>query len=176
MGICILLSRNPLKSGQGFNEKRRAAECEYGFSPEVVIPLNRVKVSTLIRALINLDLNNVVIPLNRVKVSTHEKIYQLRRWNKRVVIPLNRVKVSTPHNLGTIAGRLVVIPLNRVKVSTMAALISKGGTENVVIPLNRVKVSTLSEIGEAWTEAVVIPLNRVKVSTLPAERHIKIPA
>ena len=37
--------RNPLKSGQGFN-KIPFSDYDYVISPRVVIPLNRVKVST----------------------------------------------------------------------------------------------------------------------------------
>ena len=66
--IFLLASRNPLKSGQRFN-------------------------ATL--TIISITLNIVVIPLNRVNVSTFK--LTLVKGKNGVVIPLNRVNVSTPN-------------------------------------------------------------------------------
>ena len=64
------MSRNPLKSGQGFN---RAEEVLYLTGYSVAIPLNRVKVSTEARLPLLMGVESVAIPLNRVKVSTQRR-------------------------------------------------------------------------------------------------------
>ena len=66
-------SRNPLKSGQGFNSSGKSSRRSWCFI--VVIPLNRVKVSTGVCSDFPKRENLVVIPLNRVKVSTEEVEY-----------------------------------------------------------------------------------------------------
>ena len=69
------VSRNPLKSGQGFNPK--GVLFQWDLTSQVVIPLNRVKVSTSDAQVHGGSHASVVIPLNRVKVSTKRSLYSL---------------------------------------------------------------------------------------------------
>ena len=62
----------------------------------------------------------VVIPLNRVKVSTRMEIYELIEITEEGRNPLKSGQGFNLINAGAITGEpiMVVIPLNRVKVST----------------------------------------------------------